>query len=155
MVERVVKAEIINDDSKLLFANSTINAIFELGMILGMSFGGLAISFLDIHILFIVVLALNILACIANYLIRTKKHPIKSPKSFIKSWIGVYNYLKVKKFLWCYFIAQVLLTAIFMTAPTFIAPYTKNILNGSSFDFGIIETGLSAGFIIGNLTLSA
>ena len=40
-----------------------------------------------------------------------------------------------------------------MTVPIFIAPYAKNILQASSWQFALIETGFSIGFIIGCIIL--
>ena len=40
-----------------------------------------------------------------------------------------------------------------MIVPIFIAPYAKNILHATSWQFGLIETGFSVGFIIGCVVL--
>ncbi|MCF6764807.1 MFS transporter [Thiotrichales bacterium 19S3-7] len=152
----VLMREILNDDKKLLYANSTLDTVFEFGMIIGMGSGGLLITWL--HFTNIMMLVLMLMLCTLTFLILVKslKHTqAQHRESFFASWMAVVKHLNTRNFLWYFFGAQVLMTAIFMTTPTFIAPYAKNILHASSFEFGIIEIGFSSGFIVGNLILPA
>ena len=42
---------------------------------------------------------------------------------------------------------------LYMIAPVFISPYSKNILKVSSLEFGLIAVAFSVGFIAGNILL--
>ncbi|TNF69346.1 MAG: MFS transporter [Gammaproteobacteria bacterium] len=152
----VLMREILNDDSKLLYANSTLDTVFEFGMIIGMGSGGLIIAWLHFTQIMMLVLILMLFTITFLILVKSLKHTqAQHRERFFASWVAVVKHLNTRKFLWYFFGAQVLMTAIFMTTPTFIAPYVKNVLHASSLEFGIIEIGFSAGFIVGNLVLPA
>ncbi|WP_192877926.1 MFS transporter [Fastidiosibacter lacustris] len=145
--------EILIDDSRLLYANSTMDGIFEIGMVAGMSLGGLMVAIFDMHEILYFLLAGTSIALIASVGVKPAREVEKNEGGFIENWRLVYRFLCARRFVFWFYTAQIGFTCLFMVVPIFIAPYAKNILQASSWEFGLIETGFSVGFIIGSLFL--
>jgi DHA3 family macrolide efflux protein-like MFS transporter len=149
----IMSRELFLNDDVLLYANSTMDGLFELGMVIGMSLGGLLVVYFDMHQILFIMLVGNILAMFCSFKVVARRNIINKRDGFLKSWQDVASYLNENNSLcWCY-IAQVGMTCLYMIAPVFISPYAKNILGASSFEFGLIEMAFSIGFILGNIIL--
>ncbi|MED7788411.1 MFS transporter [Francisella sp. 19X1-34] len=149
----IMSRELFASDDILLYANSTMDGLFEFGMMIGMSLGGMLIVYFDMHQIMMIMLAGCILATLCSFMIIPKRNVKKNEGSFLANWKEVFSYLNQNKPLyWCYFV-QVGITCIYMIAPIFISPYAKNILQASSLEFGLIEVAFSVGFIVGSILL--
>ncbi|MED7819447.1 MULTISPECIES: MFS transporter [unclassified Francisella] len=149
----IMSRELFPNDDVLLYANSTMDGLFEFGMVIGMSLGGMLIVYFDMHQIMMIMLVGCILATLCSFMIIPKRKVKKNEGSFLDNWKEVFSYLNQNKPLyWCYF-AQVGITCIYMIAPIFISPYAKNILQASSLEFGLIEVAFSVGFIVGSILL--
>lgn len=145
--------ELFENDRYLMYANSTIDGVFETGMVVGMSLGGLFVTIFSMHDILYFLLFCTIVAFIASL----KIHPVriipKSKVGFVRDWMSVYDYLNKYRFVFWYYLAQISFTSLFMIVPAFLAPYAKNILGATSLEFGLIETSFSIGFIIGTVLM--
>ncbi|WP_440617439.1 MFS transporter [Cysteiniphilum sp. 6C5] len=149
----IMVREIFSDDSYLLYANSTMDGIFEIGMVIGMSLGGLLVVFFNMHQILYFLLFATAIALIASFGVKPKRYVERRESGFIEDWRMVYRFLRQKRFVFWFYVAEIGFTCLFMTVPIFIAPYAKNILQASSWQFALIETGFSIGFIIGCIIL--
>ncbi|MFZ9034536.1 MAG: MFS transporter [Francisellaceae bacterium] len=145
--------EMFADDSQLMYANSTIDGIFEIGMVIGMSLGGFLISITTTH----TILFLLFVFCFIAFIASLGMHPMRKlevdKSGFINNWKKIFHYLKHKRFVLWYYLAQVSFTTTFMVVPAFVAPYAKNVLSASSIEFAVMETAFSFGFILGTLIM--
>jgi DHA3 family macrolide efflux protein-like MFS transporter len=149
----IMSRELFPNDDVLLYANSTMDGLFEFGMVFGMSLGGILIACLDMHQIMFIMLIGSILATFCSFKIRPGRLIENNQGSFLDNWKEVVSYLNKNTALyWCY-LAQIGMTCLYMIAPIFISPYAKNILGASSLEFGMIEVAFSIGFIIGNILL--
>ena len=149
----IMVREMFPDDSKLLYANSTMDGVFEIGMVVGMSLGGLLVIVFDMHEILYSLLFGTSIALIASFGIKPARHVERNGGGFIENWRQVYQFLNQKRFVFWFYMAEIGFTCLFMVVPIFIAPYVKNILQASAWQFGLIETGFSAGFIVGSIVL--
>lgn len=145
--------ELFEDDRYLMYANSTIDGIFEIGMVLGMSLGGLLVTTFSMHDILYFLLFCTIVAFVASLKICPARIIEKPNVGFVKDWLNVYQYLKKYRFVFWYYLAQISFTSLFMIVPAFLAPYAKNVLGATSLEFGLIETSFSIGFILGTLLM--
>lgn len=149
----IIVREIFSDDSYLLYANSTMDGVFEIGMVIGMSLGGLLVVFFNMHQILYFLLFGTVVALITSFGLKSKRLIEKGNNSFIDDWRMVYRFLQQKPFVFWFYIAEIGFTCLFMIVPIFISPYAKNILHASSSQFALIEAGFSMGFIIGCVIL--
>ena len=145
--------ELFESDHVLMYANSTMDGIFEIGMVIGMSLGGLLITLYSMHDLLYLLLFLMLISLFASIGIYPKRQVEKGHGNFIQDWAEVINYLKDNRFVFWYYVAQICFNSLFMIVPAFLAPYAKNILHAGAFEFGIIETSFSLGFVIGTFVM--
>ncbi|APA82629.1 MFS transporter [Francisella tularensis] len=149
----IMSRELFANDDVLLYANSTVDGLFEFGMVIGMSLGGVLVAYLDMHQILMVMLIGSLLATLCSFKIIPKRNVKNTKISFLRNWQEVISFLNQNKTLyWCY-LAQIGMTCLYMIAPVFISPYAKNILKASSLEFGLIEVAFSVGFIVGNVLL--
>jgi len=149
----IMSRELFPNDNVLLYANSTMDGLFEFGMVFGMSLGGVLIACFDMQQIMIVMLVCSVLAMFCSFKIRAGRYIENNQGGFLKNWQEVISYLNQNTALyWCY-LAQIGMTCLYMIAPIFISPYAKNILGASSLEFGMIEVAFSIGFIVGNILL--
>ncbi len=149
----ILVRELFEDDKNLMYANSTIDGIFEIGMVIGMSLGGLLITIYSMHDILYILLFVLLISLIASFGIHPRREVEKTSTTFIQDWKEVIIYLNQHRFVFWYYIAQICFSSLFMIVPAFLAPYAKNILHASSFEFGIIETSFSVGFIVGTFAM--
>jgi MFS transporter, DHA3 family, macrolide efflux protein len=149
----ILMREIIDNDQQLLYANSTMDTAIEIGMIIGMAVAGVLLPLFTLSNIVFIMFILSTLSTIVASLIRSNYKAKTHQHNFIDGWKKVFHYLNNKRFLWFFFLSQVVFTTIFMTTPALIAPYVKNTLGGNAFEFGIIEIVFSAGFILGCLII--
>lgn len=149
----VMVREIFVDDSYLLYANSTMDAVFEIGMVIGMSLGGLLVIFFNIYQILYFLFFGTFVALITSFGVKPKRYIKPYQSNFIKDWCLIYNFLRNNNFVLYFYLAEIGFTCLFMTVPIFIAPYAKNILQATSWQFALIEAGFSVGFIIGCVIL--
>ncbi|APD50104.1 MFS transporter [Francisella hispaniensis] len=149
----IMSRELFASDDVLLYANSTVDGLFEFGIVIGMSLGGVLVAYLDMHEILMVMLIGSLLAMLSSFKIVPRRNVKNTTVGFLKNWQEVISFLNQNKALyWCY-LAQIGMTCLYMIAPVFISPYAKNILKASPLEFGLIEVAFSVGFIAGNILL--
>lgn len=149
----ILVREMLPDDSQLLYANSTMDGIFEVGMVVGMSLGGLLVALVSMHTILYIMLFGTIVAFIASFGMKPARAVREHSGSFIENWREVYHFLNQRRFVWWYYLGLIGFTCLFMVAPNFFGPYVKNVLHASSLQFGLVETCFSVGFIVGTVIL--
>ena len=73
----IMSRELFANDDVLLYANSTVGGLFEFGMAVGMSLGGVLVAYLDMHQIFIVMLIGSLLATLCSFKIVPKRNKIQ------------------------------------------------------------------------------
>jgi len=145
--------EVFPNDDNLMYANTTMDGVFEIGMLLGMSLGSILIAIFSMHDILFILLIFTSVAFLASFNIYPARKISKDNGNFVDNWIEVFKQLKIKKFIAWYYVAQISFTTFFMVVPSFLAPYAKNVLHATSLEFGMIETFFSIGFIIGTFII--
>ncbi|PCI38572.1 MAG: hypothetical protein COB50_02120 [Thiotrichales bacterium] len=145
--------DIIPDD-KLIYANTTLNSVYEVGLLLGTGLSGALLGLLTIPGALVFTSVIAIAATVFTWLIPHQHSAGKLSESMNYMWqdlISCIKYLAGSKFLICLYIAQLFIMAGFMTAPILLAPFAKNILHASAAEFGYMEAMLSLGVVIASL----
>jgi len=140
----------------LLYANTTIDIIYEVGNVVGMASAGFLLAAVSGIWAFTINGILFLLATIAMMTIKLKpgkSQELKSNKSMVNDFVIGLQYLGENKTLSLIYMIQLLIMASFMITPVLIAPFAKNILHASSTEFSLIEAGLSFGIIVGGICL--
>ena len=161
------------DDSDLVYANTALDILYELGNVGGMGLAGLVMWLLSIQysilLLGFLVLGAALAACFIKIdakvhvldIIeeRLSKHSLnKRHANFSNSfWAqdikNCIHYVKSQKMLCVLYFTQLLILIEFMTAPILLAPYAKNILHANSAQYGQMEAALSLGLVLGSLCM--
>lgn len=144
-------------EKDLLYANTTLDIVYELGHMLGMASAGFIISYFSSETAITLNGVFFIIATVALLWIQPsgyerKLKPIHS-LSFYQDFKAGMHYLLQHKPLAMIYIIQLLIMVIFMTTPILLAPFAKNILHADVIQFGEIEAALSIGIVIGGLFL--
>lgn len=134
-------------------ANSTVDMIYELGVVSGMGMSGVFIHFFGMLITLLIGGCFFCLSALAAGLIRysEKQDDAKDHKtsSMIKHYYQALKYLgKSRVLLEVYFI-QSFVMLILMTVPIILVPYVKESLNAGAGVFAMFESLYSLGILIG------
>lgn len=143
-------------ESELLYANATIDMVFEVGNVAGMGLAGIFISWFSMDGTLLVSVVLFACGAIALMCIRRKDLTISDNGklqrfNIIKDFISGLKYVASSRILLIIYIIQLLLFIQYLTAPALLAPYAHNILHADVAHFGFIEMCLSIGAVMGGL----
>ncbi len=141
----------------LLNANTTIDTIYELGMLLGMGMAGLFIAWVPIEGAFFVGGTCFLLASVCDSLMRYHSCSIKPSslgglRSMVSEYYAVFGLLRKNEQLAKVFMIQTLLMVPLTTLPMLLVPFAKNILGASVMQFSYLEILLSLGGIVGGIS---
>lgn len=141
----------------LLYANTSVDIIFEIGNVVGMSSAGFLLSVASGSLAFFINAVLFLMAAIAMCFIPTKaiREKPKERRSASSDFVLGLKYLSQDKTLSHIYTIQLLILAAVMITPVLIAPFAKNILHANAVEFGLIEAALSTGMIIGGFSVPA
>jgi MFS family permease len=149
--------EIVSED-QLLIANATIDIAFEIGNVVGMAFAGFVIAALSVSGTLILDGALFIAAAVLSWGMRMTQAAAPILRSFRVSavWqdlLDGLNYIRSRRPLVLIYCVQLVMMVAFMTVPILMAPFASNILHANVSQFGMIESSLSIGVVVGGLLL--
>lgn len=145
-------------DKDLLLANTTIDAVFELGNVMGMGLTALLVLTMSFSTGMIVVgcfIAIGVLMLLIlnnNDLLPYEK---EACNHFIEDWHFAWHTLKNNRLMLWLSALSVVMFVQFMVAPNLVTPFIKHKLHGGSKLFSMIETTCSIGMIIGSVALPA
>ena len=148
--------EMVPEES-LLYANATIDTIYEIGNIIGMGAAGILIAYFScvgallINGVLFVLSAILLLCIRARHL--TQSGSGNEGTSFFQDFILGMRYLGSNRAIMIIYTVQLLLFVEFLTAPVLLAPFAKNVLHASVGQFGQLEASLSLGAVIGGFFL--
>ncbi len=143
--------------AELLYANTTVDMLFEVGNVAGMGLAGIFIAWFSMTGALLAALVFLAIAAIALMCIR-RKHLIIVDDNDETRYFGIINdffsglkYIISKRNILMIYTIQLLLFVQYLTAPVLLTPYAKNVLHTSVAQFGWIEMSLSVGAVMGGL----
>ena len=143
---------------KLLYANATIDMMFEGGNIIGMGLAGLLIALMTAAGTLMANAGLFVLAGIALFFIKeddlniTYNDDVKF--NLIQDFKDGLTYIFTNPAILVIYSIQLFVFLEYLTAPVLLAPYARNILHANAAQFGYIEAALSVGAVTGGIFLS-
>lgn len=146
--------EIVPED-KLIDANATVDMIYEVGAILGISLSGFFILYfkeggtLLLGGLFF--LLSGTLSQIMDYKSNLSAKTDSKLLSFIADYSESIKYLRHNRHLVNIYTVQMLIMILFMTIPILLIPYVREVFNAEVQEFALFEALFSVGIIIGGL----
>jgi predicted MFS family arabinose efflux permease len=143
---------------KLLYANATIDMMFEGGNIIGMGLAGILIALMTAAGTLMANAALFIFAGIALFFIKKEELNITPNEAtsfnLIQDFKDGLSYIFGNQAILIIYSIQLFVFLEYLTAPVLLAPYARNILHANAAQFGYIEAALSVGAVTGGLFLS-
>ena len=142
----------------LMYANSMIDMIYETGNLIGMGSAGLLIAWTSTETA-IFINGIAFLIATVTMIIIPKKVLIHGGKKsiqkirIIKDFHDGLLYLWNRKKLMSIYTIQLLIFITYLTTPLLLVPFSKDILNATVEQFGIIEAFASIGIVIGGIFL--
>ena len=143
---------------KLLYANATIDMMFEGGNIIGMGLAGLLIALMTAAGTLMANAGLFVLAGIALFFIKkddlniTYNDDVKF--NLFQDFKDGLTYIFTNPAILVIYSIQLFVFLEYLTAPVLLAPYARNILHANAAQFGYIEAALSVGAVTGGIFLS-
>ncbi|OGO91386.1 MAG: hypothetical protein A3F10_07565 [Coxiella sp. RIFCSPHIGHO2_12_FULL_42_15] len=137
----------------LLYANTTIDIVYEVGNVVGMGSAGFLLMAVSHSMAFTICGVIFLLAALALIPIKLRMAEPRKPSTAMNDFVLGMNYLQNNRILALIYIIQLLMMVAFMITPVLIAPFAKNILHANSLHFGLIESALSMGVIGGGIIL--
>lgn len=134
----------------LLFANATVDTIYEFGSIFGMGAAGFAVLLLGEPLSLFTGGVFFMAAAALLALIRTTKAD-EASQATSGNMRSTLTYLKRNSVLMQYYGAQALVMIILFTAPVILVPYARQILGASVSDFSHLEALFSLGAVAGGI----
>jgi DHA3 family macrolide efflux protein-like MFS transporter len=145
-------------ESQLLYANATIDMVFEVGNMVGMGLAGLLISLTHAAGTLLINAALFIISGALLFFVRVDKSKHQTvenrPFSLWADFKAGLTYITSVRTVLLLYTIQLIIFIEFLTAPVLLAPYAKNILHADATQFGNIEMMLSIGAIVGGIFLA-
>lgn len=143
---------------KLLYANATIDMMFESGNIIGMGLAGLLIALMTAPGTLMANAIMFVLAGITLFFIKKEdliiSHSETIQFNLAKDFKDGLTYIFSNKAILIIYSIQLFVFLEYLTAPVLLAPYARNILHTNATQFGYIEAALSVGAVTGGIFLS-
>lgn len=145
-------------EKDLMYANSTIDIVYEAGNMIGMGLAGLLIAWTSEQTAILINGIAFLIATLSMFYIpKTElKHAGERVIQKIKLWRDFQDgliYLHENKKLITLYVIQLLIFMTFLTTPLLLVPFSKIILNASVGQFGMIEACASIGIVVGGLLM--
>lgn len=139
-------------ESKLLYANATVDMAYELGAVCGMGASGLIIALTSTRTTFLLNAMCFLVASISLLRVAYRKITSNTKReSSLNELKAGFQYLISRKPLMVMYAIQMLFFVSYMTAPILLAPYAKTILHANAGQFGYIEAAMSVGAVCGGI----
>ncbi len=144
-------------EKDLLYANATIDMVYEIGNVVGMGSAGLFIALFKAPGAIIINGILFLISGLILFFIRRKDLTVSKKRETSFDIIGDFKsgltYMCSNKILLILYTIQLLFFIEFLTAPVLLAPFAKNVLHTNVTQFSSLEASLSIGVIIGGILL--
>lgn len=145
-------------EKELMYANSTIDIMYEIGNVLGMGFAGLLIAWTSAETAILLNGIAFAIATMTVLFIPKKSlchggEKTKQVIRFIPDFRDGMQYLLARKKLMSIYLIQLLIFATFTTAPLLLLPFCKIVLNTTAEQFGLIEASASVGIVLGGILM--
>lgn len=145
-------------EEDLMYANSTIDIMYEVGNVVGMGSAGLIIAWSSAQTAILINGIAFLIATAALFCIPKKAlchGGIRESKNiqFVSDFKEGLVYLSQRKSLFAVYTIQLLILITYLTTPLLLLPFSKAILHTTVEQFGVIEAFASLGIIIGGLLM--
>ncbi len=145
---------VLPDD--LMYANATVDIVYEVGNVIGMGLAGLLIAFTSVETVIFINGITFLIATIAMFAIPKKalqnnKEQKRKEIKLLSDFKDGLQYLRNRKPLKIIYTIQLLILVTFLTTPLLLLPFSKTVLHTTVEQFGLIEAFASSGIIIGGL----
>lgn len=145
-------------EKDLMYANSTIDIVYEAGNMIGMGLAGLLIAWTSEQTAILINGIAFLIATLSMFYIPKTElvHAGERVIQKIKLWHDFQDgliYLFENKKLITLYVIQLLIFMTFLTTPLLLVPFSKIILHASVGEFGMIEACASIGIVIGGLLM--
>jgi DHA3 family macrolide efflux protein-like MFS transporter len=145
-------------ENELLYANATVDTVFEVGNIIGMGLAGVLIALVEAPGTLIINAVMFLIAGGALLFIRRSHLNITEDETrkldVIADFKAGVNYIVSNRSVFIIYTIQLLLFIEYLTAPVLLAPYARNQLHATVGQFGYIEMSLSVGAVVGGIFLT-
>ena len=145
-------------EEELLYANATIDMVFEVGNIVGMGLAGFFITLFQVQGTMLINAIFFVMSGFAMLGIRAKHLTITPSKNsqlnVIADFKAGLDYILSNKNIMVIYTIQLIIFVMLLTAPVLLAPFAREILHTTAGQFGQIEMSLSAGAVVGGLFLA-
>jgi len=144
-------------EKELIYANSTVDIIYESGSLIGMAVAGFLIAWTSAETAILIngiafLIATLTMICIPKKaLCYGEKSSEKKQLEIIKDFREGLTYLWQQKKLMSIYTIQLLIFITYLTTPLLLVPFSKTILHATAEQFGIIEASASIGIVIGGI----
>lgn len=145
-------------EKELMYANSTIDIVYEAGNMIGMGLAGLLIAWTSEQTAILINGVAFIIATASMFfipkaeLLHAGERIIQKIKLFQDFQDGLIYLFKNKKLIILYVI-QLLIFMTFLTTPLLLVPFSKTVLQTTVGEFGMIEACASIGIVVGGLLM--
>lgn len=141
---------------ELLAANSSVDAVYEVGNIAGIALAAVFIQWVGaihciLYVGWLIVLAVFLLSLV-QVPVDLRGHQKKASHPW-RDFISGFRYLARRPKLRLLYVLNALLVVQFMVTPILLAPFVKQVLHAGSAAFSGIEVALSIGILVGSLCL--
>jgi MFS family permease len=145
-------------EKELMYANTTIDIVYEIGNVLGMGFAGLLIAWTSAETAIFLNGLAFVIATLTILIIPKKSlyhggEKTKQSIRFIPDFRDGMHYLLARKKLMSIYLIQLLIFMTFTTAPLLLLPFSKIVLNATAEQFGLIEASASVGIVLGGILM--
>lgn len=145
------------DDRDLIYANTTLDIVYELGNVGGMGLAGFLLLIFSWQQIVLFLMFLSLIAVFSACLVKNRNLFYSTgdrvPAKWLNDLIASVFYLKCKHIVSLLYTIQLLIMIELMTVPILLAFYAKNVLYASAAQFGQMEAGLSVGLVLGGLMM--
>lgn len=143
----------ITTPDQLLYANATIDMVFEIGNMVGMGLAGILIALVKPGGTLIINGILFVIAGAALFLVKPNKADESQPAPIriIEDFRSGLRYIFSHRSILLLYTIQLFVFIEYLTAPVLLAPYARNVLHTNAAQFGYIEMMLSIGAIVGGV----
>lgn len=146
----------IVDQKDLLYANSAIDMMYEVGNIIGMGIVGFVIAWFSGPIAIILngcffTVSTTLVLFISKKHIHEYEPEEKASFNLIADFKTGLRYMLDNKLLLVIYSVQLLILVQFFVAPVLLAPFVKSVLHADVSKFGEIEAAMSIGIVVGGI----
>jgi len=144
----------------LLYANSTVDMAYEVGFLVGITSGGIILSYLTPVWTFVINAICFLAASALTYAIVATEAHLQQVKKIDHLWqrfctdtMDGLRYLRRNRHLFFLYNVQMAMYSVLLTSPILLTPFAKLVLNTSALGLSYIEGAYSIGVILGSFVV--